>query len=51
MISARHADLGTYYREAVLDALSIAHLTIEIHHCDLRHEEPRAVQVAHQHEH
>jgi cation diffusion facilitator family transporter len=29
----------TYYREKVLEALPIAHLTIEIHQCELRHDE------------
>lgn len=26
-----------YYRSAVLEVLSVAHLTIEIHRCDLPH--------------
>jgi cation diffusion facilitator family transporter len=40
------------YRRAVLDALPIAHLTIEIHRCDLVHEEAiGGPQVAHGHEH
>jgi cation diffusion facilitator family transporter len=37
-----------YYRSAVLDALPIAHLTIEIHQCELPHGEPAA---AHSHPH
>ncbi|HEY5951841.1 MAG TPA: CDF family Co(II)/Ni(II) efflux transporter DmeF [Kofleriaceae bacterium] len=35
-----------YYRDAVLGALPVAHLTIEIHRCELPHAE-----VAHAHEH
>jgi len=31
----------TDYRDAVLSALDIAHLTIEIHRCGLAHESPR----------
>ena len=38
-----------YYREAVLSALPVAHLTIEIHACALTHEVGR--RVAHAHEH
>ncbi|MEO8702623.1 MAG: CDF family Co(II)/Ni(II) efflux transporter DmeF [Kofleriaceae bacterium] len=44
-----------FYRRAVLEALPVAHLTIEIHSCNLPHEErieePIDVQVAHSHEH
>jgi cation diffusion facilitator family transporter len=40
-----------FYRRAVLEALPVAHLTIEIHSCSLPHEEPIDVQVAHHHEH
>ena len=41
-----------FYRKHVLDALPIAHLTIEIHRCALPHEErPSELQVAHHHEH
>jgi hypothetical protein len=36
-----------YYRDAVLTALPVAHLTIEIHQCEL----PHANDVAHVHEH
>lgn len=39
-----------FYRKRVLDALPIAHLTIEIHRCDM-HTGPIPLQVAHQHEH
>jgi Co/Zn/Cd efflux system component len=31
-----------YYRAAVLEVLPVAHLTIEIHRCDLPHVEPQA---------
>jgi len=42
----------TFYRERVLEALPIAHLTIEIHRCELPHDEQdRSLQVAHHHEH
>src|SRR5205814_5576489 len=37
-----------FYRTKVLDALEIAHLTIEIHGCDRAHVEH---EVAHGHEH
>lgn len=43
-----------FYRKHVLDALPIAHLTIEIHRCALPHTEhtgPIELQVAHKHEH
>jgi cation diffusion facilitator family transporter len=45
-----------YYREIVLAALPIAHLTIEIHQCGLPHADVGAdvgdeAQVAHHHEH
>jgi cation diffusion facilitator family transporter len=40
-----------FYRRAVLEALPVAHLTIEIHTCSLPHEEVHGVQVAHSHEH
>lgn len=39
-----------FYRDVVLRALDVAHLTIEIHQCGLPHIESRQ-QVAHQHEH
>jgi len=38
----------TDYREAVLGALAVAHLTIEIHRCELPHH---ASDVAHGHAH
>jgi len=54
VVTATPRDVA-FYRQAVLDALAIAHLTIEIHRCDLVHEEPDAgvgeLQVAHHHEH
>jgi len=40
-----------YYRDAVLAALPVAHLTIEIHRCELPHADVPAVQVAHSHKH
>ena len=42
-----------FYRKRILDALPIAHLTIEIHRCELPHdpERPIPLQVAHTHEH
>ncbi len=43
-----------FYRKHVLDALPIAHLTIEIHRCELSHTGPTGPvehQVAHGHEH
>ena len=39
-----------FYRDVVLRALDVAHLTIEIHHCGLPHVDARH-EVAHQHEH
>jgi cation diffusion facilitator family transporter len=47
IVTATPRDLA-YYRDAVLDALDVAHLTIEIHRCDLAHDEPR--RAAHAHE-
>jgi cation diffusion facilitator family transporter len=41
----------TFYRDTVLAALPVAHLTIEIHQCGLVHQELISPQVAHQHEH
>lgn len=41
-----------YYRKQVLDALPVAHLTIEIHQCGLTHTDVgNEAQVAHRHEH
>ena len=41
-----------YYRQIVLAALPIAHLTIEIHRCELPHVDVgNEAQVAHHHEH
>ena len=41
-----------YYRDAVLAALPVAHLTIEIHQCELAHHDSAPVaQVAHAHKH
>lgn len=41
-----------YYRDLVLAALPIAHLTIEIHRCELPHADVgNEAQVAHHHEH
>ncbi len=41
-----------FYRETVLGALDVAHLTIEIHQCGLSHDDVSdEAQVAHHHEH
>lgn len=40
-----------YYRHIVLDALEVAHLTIEIHRCTLPHEDHPVAQTAHSHPH
>ena len=41
-----------YYRDAVLAALPVAHLTIEIHRCELpHHEHDVKPEVAHAHKH
>jgi cation diffusion facilitator family transporter len=41
-----------FYRDTVLAALPVAHLTIEIHQCGLPHQEPAAPHVhEHGHEH
>jgi cation diffusion facilitator family transporter len=44
IVTARPRELS-FYRDAVLGALDVAHLTIEIHACELEHE------VAHAHVH
>jgi len=44
IVTAHPRELA-FYRDAVLGALEVAHLTIEIHACDLEHE------VAHAHVH
>jgi cation diffusion facilitator family transporter len=41
----------TYYRDAVLAALPVAHLTIEIHRCELPHDENRVQHAPHTHDH
>jgi cation diffusion facilitator family transporter len=41
-----------FYRDAVLSALPVAHLTIEIHRCELPHDEPAAPHShTHAHDH
>jgi cation diffusion facilitator family transporter len=41
-----------FYRQAVLDSVTLAHLTIEVHACALPHEDVgKEAQVAHRHEH
>ena len=50
IVTAAPRELETY-RKVVLDALDVAHLTIEIHRCALPHEELTSGQVAHAHEH
>ncbi len=49
LVTAQPREL-TYYRDAVLAALDVAHLTIEIHQCGLAHGESSRV-VAHEHAH
>jgi cation diffusion facilitator family transporter len=49
LVTATPRDLDIY-REAVLTALPVAHLTIEIHRCGLEHHHHGA-EVAHAHEH
>ncbi len=39
------------YKDAVLSALDVAHLTIEIHTCHLAHADPHQPHAAHAHEH
>ena len=46
IVTAAPRDVA-FYRGAVLGALDVAHLTIEIHRCELAHEQPIGVQVAH----
>jgi cation diffusion facilitator family transporter len=42
----------TAYRDAVLSALNVAHLTIEIHQCELAHDPTLpAAELAHHHDH
>jgi hypothetical protein len=55
IVTARPREVDEY-RRAVLDALDVAHLTIEIHRCELPHHdthEPHdhADDVAHVHAH
>ncbi len=51
VVTASPRDVA-FYRQRVLEALPIAHLTIEIHRCELPHDEQdRSLQVAHHHEH
>jgi hypothetical protein len=49
LVTARPRELDTY-RQAVLSALPVAHLTIEIHRCGLEHHH-HGPEVAHAHEH
>jgi cation diffusion facilitator family transporter len=47
IVTAQPRDIS-YYRDAVLRALDVAHLTIEVHQCGLSHDQPSPVrQVAH----
>jgi cation diffusion facilitator family transporter len=49
VVTATPRDVG-FYRDAVLGALPVAHLTIEIHRCELPHNElERKQESAHQH--
>ena len=40
-----------FYRDAVLNALPVAHLTIEVHQCEHHPRDAHAREVAHHHEH
>src|SRR5260370_9524744 len=48
IVTATPPDLA-YYPHAALDALDVAHLTIEIHRSELAHDEPPQVPHAHDH--
>jgi cation diffusion facilitator family transporter len=51
IVTSTPRDVG-FYRETVLAALDVAHLTIEIHQCGLAHDDVGGeAQVAHHHEH
>lgn len=51
VVTARPREV-TDYRDAVLSALDVAHLTIEIHQCELAHETARsAAGPVHHHDH
>jgi cation diffusion facilitator family transporter len=50
VVTARPREV-TDYRDAVLSALDVAHLTIEIHQCGLVHESPRPDVGATHHRH
>ena len=54
LVTSSPRDLA-FYRDVVLGTLECAHLTIEIHHCDLAHGPlavgARSLEVAHSHEH
>jgi cation diffusion facilitator family transporter len=45
IVTSRPRELA-YYRDAVLGALDVAHLTIEIHACELEHHEHRGATSA-----
>jgi cation diffusion facilitator family transporter len=48
VVTARPREVSAY-RHAVLSALDVAHLTIEIHQCGLSHDPGRLDDVAHRH--
>jgi cation diffusion facilitator family transporter len=50
IVTATPRELSAY-RDAVLAALPVAHLTIEIHRCELPHADESIAQVAHAHKH
>jgi hypothetical protein len=51
VVTARPREVSDY-RDAVLAALDVSHLTIEIHRCGLAHAAPRiAAEPGHPHEH
>jgi cation diffusion facilitator family transporter len=50
VVTARPREVSDY-RHAVLSALNVAHLTIEIHQCGLSHDAGPRDDVAHRHDH
>lgn len=50
VVTAAPRDVA-FYRAKVLEALPVAHLTIEIHRCELRHDSRASTPVVQAHEH
>jgi len=50
LVTARPLAVDSY-RDAVLEALDVAHLTIEIHQCGLAHDATPAQAASHHHDH